>query len=222
MMRRQIIKGYKLDSKTLKALLRKKRNVCIHSKKIDAPHKCHLPLPKTAWVNFSVHLSAAFDRPSLYLKTNDQEYDKIKEWFKNEIGLLRGRDNSNYEIVLFSDMGEANSRKVFDICREDGVVKQRTGGYTPEHNAFAERWFCTKVKMLTCQMLQFDLPENMREDSRRMVTFIYKQSSTHTSDSGGGVVITPREAVPNKKDHGYIKATTIRNTIPGLSEETDS
>ena len=34
----------------------------------------------------------------------DQAYDKIKEWLENEIGLLRGRDNSNYEIILFSDM----------------------------------------------------------------------------------------------------------------------
>ena len=85
-----------------------------------------------------------FDRPSLYgnsyqmviidnkskyvwdyyLKSKDQAFDKIKEWLENEIGLLRGRDNSNYEIVLFSDMGEANSRKVIDICKEYGVVKQ--------------------------------------------------------------------------------------------------
>jgi hypothetical protein len=59
-----------------------------------------------------------------YLQAKDQAYDKIKGWLENEIGLLRGRDNSNYEIVLFSDMGEANSRKVIDICREYGVVKQ--------------------------------------------------------------------------------------------------
>ena len=63
MIRRQIIKGYKLDSKTLKALLRVRCVVCICSKKVDAPHKGQLPLLKTAWVNFSTDLSAAFDRP---------------------------------------------------------------------------------------------------------------------------------------------------------------
>ena len=47
-----------------------------------------------------------------YIQTIDQAYDKIKEWLENEFGLLRGRDNSNYEIVLFSDIGEANSRKI--------------------------------------------------------------------------------------------------------------
>ena len=77
--------------------------------------------------------------------------------------------------MLFSDMGEANSRKVIDICRQYGVVEQRTGGYTPENNAFAERWFRTIAKMSTCQMLQFDLPDNMWEDSRRMATFIYNR-----------------------------------------------
>ena len=29
-----------------------------------------------------------------YLQTKDQAYDEIKEWLENEIGLLRGRDNS--------------------------------------------------------------------------------------------------------------------------------
>jgi GAG-pre-integrase domain len=58
MKRRQIIKGYKLDSKTLKALLREKCDVCICSKKADASHKGQLPLPMTAWVNFSTDLSA--------------------------------------------------------------------------------------------------------------------------------------------------------------------
>ena len=83
----------------MKALLRERCNVCIRSKKVDAPHKGQLPLPKTAWVNFSTDLSAVFDRPSLYgnlyqmviidnkskyvwdyyLQTKDQAYDKIKE-----------------------------------------------------------------------------------------------------------------------------------------------
>ena len=73
--------------------------MCIRSKKVDAPHKGQLPLPKTAWDNFSTDLSAAFNRPSLYgnlyqmviidnkskyvwdyyLQTKDQAYDKIKE-----------------------------------------------------------------------------------------------------------------------------------------------
>jgi hypothetical protein len=108
-----------------------------------------------------------------YLQTKDQAYDKIKEWLKNEIGLLQGIDNTNYQIVLFSDVGAANSRKVIDICREYGVVKQQTGGYTPDQNAFAERRFCTHAEMSTCQMLQFNLPENMWEDSGRIATFIY-------------------------------------------------
>ena len=46
-----------------------------------------------------------------YLQTKDQAYDKIKEWLENDIGLLRGRDNSNYEIVLFSNMGEATHER---------------------------------------------------------------------------------------------------------------
>jgi GAG-pre-integrase domain len=61
MIRRQIIKEYKLDSKTLKAVLRERCDVCICSKKVDALHKSQLPLPKTAWVSFSTDLSAVID-----------------------------------------------------------------------------------------------------------------------------------------------------------------
>ena len=48
-------------------------------------------------------------------------YIYIKEWLEQEIKLLRGRDLSNFEIVLFSDMGEAHSEVVRDICAEYGV-----------------------------------------------------------------------------------------------------
>ena len=48
LIRRQVIKGYNLDSKTLKALLRERCDVCIRSKKVDATHKGNLPLPKSA------------------------------------------------------------------------------------------------------------------------------------------------------------------------------
>ena len=86
-----------------------------------------------------------------------------------------GGESSNYEITLFSDQGEAHSKKVEDACRKYGVLKKSTGGYTPQHNAFAERWFRTISEMSTCQMLQYDMPEAYWEDSRRMATFIYNR-----------------------------------------------
>ena len=51
---------------------------------------------------------------------------------------MRGRDKGDFEITLFSDLGEAESKKVHRICNQYGVVKQSTAGYTPEHNAFVE------------------------------------------------------------------------------------
>ena len=86
------------------------------------------------------------------------------------------RKSAIYEITLFSDQGEAHSKKV-EACRNYGVLKQSTGGYTPQHNAFSERWLRTISEMTTCQMLQFDLPEVFWEDSRRMATFIYNRVS---------------------------------------------
>ena len=75
-----------------------------------------------------------------FIKTKDQVYEKKCEWFEKEVGLYRGeRKSANYEITLFSDQGEAHSKKVEEACRKYGVLKQSTSGYTPQHNAFAER-----------------------------------------------------------------------------------
>ena len=115
-------------------------------------------------------------------------------------------------------MGEANSRKVIDICREYGVVKQQTGGYTPEHNAFAERWFRTNAEMSTCQMLQFDLPENMWKDSRRMATFIYNRVPP-TRQTPGEEWLSPHE-----KQYPTRETMELSRLQPllGISEETNT
>ena len=195
MIRRGIIKGVTLDKKTLKALQRERCHVCMRSKKTDAAHNGHIPVASSAWVNFQTDITAMFDQASLYgnnymmviidtkskyvwdyyLKTKDEAFDKICEWLEKEVGLHRGRESANYEITLFSDQGEAHSKKVEEACRRYGVLKQSTGGYTPQHNAFAERWFRTISEMSSCQMLQFDSPEALWEDSRRMATFIYNR-----------------------------------------------
>ena len=59
-------------------------------------------------------------------------YIYIKKWLEQEIKPLRGRDLSNFKILLFSDMREAHSEAVRDICAEYGVLRQTTAGYTPE------------------------------------------------------------------------------------------
>jgi hypothetical protein len=61
------------------------------------------------------------------------------------------------------------------MCAEYGVLRQTTAGYTPKHNAFIERWFCTNYEMSRCQMQQFNFEETFWEDSRRMATFIYNR-----------------------------------------------
>ena len=88
---------------------------------------------------------------------------------------MRGRTKGDFEITLFSDFGEAESKKVHKLCNQYGVVKQSTAGYTSEHNAFVERWFRTNAEMSRCQMLQYDLPEALWEDSRKIATFIYNR-----------------------------------------------
>ena len=112
--------------------------------------------------------------PSMYGTTMSKPKTKYSKRFK-EIALLRGRDPSGFEVVLFSDQGEAFSKKVEEECCKYGVKRETTTGYTPQHNAFAERWFRTNAEMSRCQMLQYDTDERYWEDSRRMASFIYNR-----------------------------------------------
>jgi hypothetical protein len=62
-------------------------------------------------------------------KLKDEEFDKICEWLEKKVGLHRGRESANYEITLFSDQGEAHSKKVEEACRMYEVLKQSTDGH---------------------------------------------------------------------------------------------
>jgi hypothetical protein len=93
------------------------------------------------------------------------------------VATMRGRTKCDFEITLFSDLGEEESKKVHTLCNQYGVFKQSTAGYTPEHNSFVERWFRTNAEMSICQMLQYNLPESLWEVSRKMTTFIYNRVS---------------------------------------------
>ena len=42
-----------------------------------------------------------------YLETKDHVFEKIQEWPEKKIKLLRGKDPSGFEVVLFSVMVEA-------------------------------------------------------------------------------------------------------------------
>ena len=190
-----VIEGFKIDKQLVDALVKERCDICMQSKQRDASHGGKLPLPTEAWRRISTDLSAKFAHPSIYgniyqmafidtktkyvwdynIDKKDKCFQCIQEWLEGEVSVMRGRDKGDFEITLFSDLGEAESKKIHRICNQYGVVKQSTAGYTPEHNAFVERWFRTNAEMSRCQMLQFDSPEALWEDSRKMATFIYNR-----------------------------------------------
>ena len=101
-----------------------------------------------------------------YLQDKVEVHDKISWFLDTSITALRGRTGATYEIMLLSDLGEAHSNKIINTCRKFGVLKQTTAGYTPDHNAFSQRFFRTVGEMTRCQMLQFNLEEKLWQDSR--------------------------------------------------------
>ena len=120
----------------------------------------------------------------------------IKEWLEQEIKPLRGRDLFNFEIVLFSDMGEAHSEVVRDTCAEYGVSRQTTAGYTPEHNAFIERWFRTNPEMSRCQLAAVQYGRDILGGLEKN-GYVYIQSSTTCqTHTGEAVDVTLTAVVP--------------------------
>jgi hypothetical protein len=108
-----------------------------------------------------------------FIETNDEVHDKLS-WFFDKLSwffetcivALQGRSNTNYEIFLITDLGEAHTNNIIKTCRKYGILKQSMAGYTPDHNEFSERYFRTVGEMSRCQMLQFDCKEELWEDSR--------------------------------------------------------
>jgi hypothetical protein len=132
--------GNNLDKKLLQQLVRQKCDICIRAKTSDSAHTGSLPVPDEAWRRFSTDLSAKFNTMPIhgnyyqmaiidvktkyiwdyYLETKDQVFEKIQEWLEKKIKLLRGRDPSGFEAVLFSDMGEVamqiSCTRMYKIC----------------------------------------------------------------------------------------------------------
>ena len=91
-----------------------------------------------------------------------------------------------------SDLGEAHSKKVINLCNKYGIVKQATAGYTPQHNAMVERWFRTNGEMSRCQLSQFNVEEEFWEDARRHGTWLYNRVPP-TRVTQGGPWLSPRQ-----------------------------
>jgi transposase InsO family protein len=166
--------------------------VCIRAKATDSNHTGKLCVPDDTWEQFSVDLSAKFEKRSIhgncyqmaiidvkskyiwdfYLKTKDQVYPKLKEWLETETAAHLGRNPSEFEIVLFSDKGGAMSKDIEQECIKYGIRRETTAGYTPAHNAFIKRCFRTNS-----EMSRYNMDEAYWEDLRAMAhlyTSVYR------------------------------------------------
>ena len=179
MVRRGIWNGYNFDRKFLKDMLNVRCDICLRAKITDASHTGHLYRAARPWRTFSFDVTGPFAAASIhgnyyqsammdtcsamvygeFLKNKDEAYDVLSDFFDTEIVALRGRDTTEFEIILMSDLGEAHTNKIIKLCRKHGILKQSTAGYTPQHNAFVKRWFRTIGEMSRSQLLQFDMEE---------------------------------------------------------------
>jgi hypothetical protein len=179
----------------MKDMLNVRCDICLRAKITDASHTGHLYRATRPWRTFSFDVTGPYAAATIhgnyyqsammdtcsavvygdYLKNNYEAHDVLFYFFDTEIVALRGKYTTEFEIILMSDLSEAHSNKIIKLCRKHGILKQTTSGYTPQHNAFVERWFRTVGEMSRSQLLQFDMEEKFREESRRHANWIYNR-----------------------------------------------
>jgi hypothetical protein len=61
-----------------------------------------------------------------FIETNYQDavHDKLSWFFETSIVALQGRSNTNCEIFLITDLGEAHTNKIIKTCRKYGIMIQ--------------------------------------------------------------------------------------------------
>jgi hypothetical protein len=110
-------------------------------------------------------MSALMDTASKYafddhLQVKDEVHDKISWLLENYITALTERTGATYEITLLTDLGEAYSNKIIKKRRKYGVLKQTMAGYTPDHNAFFERFFAQWEKCQDVKCYNLNVKKN--------------------------------------------------------------
>ena len=99
-------------------------------------------------------------------------------------------------------------KKVIKLCSKYGMVKQTTAGYTPQVNAFAERYFRTNGEKSRCQSAQFEMKEEFWEDAREHGNFLYNRVPPFR--------MTPNEPWLSPRQRQYLerKVTDLSNLKP--------
>jgi hypothetical protein len=139
----------------------------MRAKLTDGSHTVNLHTATIPWRMFSMDITGPFMQVSIhenyyqcaiidtYLKYVWDDYHAAKvevlsDCFIAEITILRWGEHTLFEIFLMSDLEEAHSKKVINLCNKYGIVKQATAGYTPQHIAIVEIWFQTNGEMPRC------------------------------------------------------------------------
>ena len=232
MIRKGIVNGYTFDVKLLKQLVNVKCDICMRAKITDASHSGHLNKADRPWRMLSMDVAGPMKQASIrgnkyqcaimdtkstfvwdeYMVHKDEVYSILSVFCEQEIVLLRGRDTSEFEIFLMSDLGEAHTHKIIQLCRKYGVVKQSTAGYTPQHNAFIERWFRTNGEMSTCQLLDKKLEEEYWEDSRRHATYLFNRIPPSRYTPGEPWLTPMQLQYPNRRTPDLTKLQSFGTT----------
>ena len=90
--------------------------------------------------------------------------------------------------------GEYNSKEFEEYCKENGIKRQLTAGYTPQQNGTAERKNRSVMNMTRCMLLERSVPRRFWPEAVQYAVHVLNRSPSAALN-----VVTPEEKWSNNK-----------------------
>ena len=114
--------------------------------------------------------------------------------FKRFKALVEKQSGRNIKCIRSDRGGEYTSRQFEEYCKDEGIWKQLTAGYSPQQNGIAERKNRTIVEMARSMMNEKGLPKTFWAEATNTAVYILNRCPTKAVRN-----LTPMEAWSREK-----------------------
>lgn len=125
-----------------------------------------------------------------FLKTKSQAIEVFKE-FKS---LVENEYNCKIKCLRSDRGGEFTSQEFVQFCTSEGIKRQLTAPYTPQHNGMVERRNRTVLNMTRCMLKAMKVPRDFWAEAVRHAVYLLNRLPTKGNENG-----TPYESLKGRK-----------------------
>nr|KAJ0216916.1 hypothetical protein LSAT_V11C300135110 [Lactuca sativa] len=128
------------------------------------------------------------------------EEEKVKSFdaFKRYKAEVENQLERHIKILRSDRDGEYFNQEFDTFCEENGIKKERTSPYTPQHNGLAKRKNRTLCEMVNCMLNQSSQPNNLWGEALLTVCYVHNRITSRVIPTSPyelwkGVVVESRD-----------------------------